>query len=125
MSNVTVTSGLDSRANLSNSMNTIGTFTFTTDAPIRLQGFGDGTAISWAQDTRIQKPIKDEIEDRFDVFSDDTYPYEDYYKYGEAGFLQGIKEAKFVYKTVAALSALDRLNLAQDIKRLPLRILMH
>ena len=104
-------------------MNKIGTFTFTTGEPIRLQGFSDGAAVSWAQDKGILKQIKDEIEDRLDVFSDDTYPYEDYYTYVEAGFLQGIREAESVneaavnwagLEAVAALSALDRLDLDQD-----------
>ena len=104
-------------------MNTIGTFTFTTGEPIRLQGFSDGAAVSWARGKGIQKQIKDAIESQFDVFSDDTYPYEDYYKYVEAGFLQGIREAESVndaavnwagFEAVAALSAVDRLDLDQD-----------
>ncbi len=75
-------------------MNAIGTFTFTTGEPIRLQGFSEGAAVSWAQDKDIQKQIRDEIEGQFDVFSDDTYSYEDYCTYVEAGFLQSIKEAE-------------------------------
>lgn len=123
ISDVTVTSAHDSRANLSNTMNKIGTFTFTTGKPVQLQGFSDGAAVSWARDQGIQKQIKDEIESQFDVFSDDTYPYEDFYKYVEAGFLQGIREAESVneasvnwtgLKAVAALSAADRLDLDQD-----------
>ena len=52
-----------------------------------------------------------------------TYPYEDYYKYVEAGFLKGIREAESVneaavnwagLEAVAALSAVDRLDLDQD-----------
>ncbi len=127
MSDLTVTCVHDSRANLSNTMNTIGTFTFTTGEPIRLQGFSHGAAVSWAQDKRIQQQIKDEIEDRLDVFSDDTYPYEDYYTYVEAGFLRGIREAESVNEAavnwagldaVASLSAVDRLDLDQDKKNI-------
>ncbi len=127
MSNVTVTRCLDSRGNYSNIMSKIGTFTFTTGEPIRLQGFSDGAAVSWARDQRIQKQIKDEIEGQFDVFSDDTYPYEDYYKYVETGFLQGIKDAESVneaavnwagLEAVAMLSAIDRLDLDQDKEKI-------
>ncbi len=117
MNDVTVTRVLDSRANLSTTMKTIGTFTFTTGEPIRLQAFSDGAAVSWPRDKGVQKQIKDEIINQFDVFSDDTNPYDDYYKYIEADFLQGIKDAESVneaavnwagLEAVAALSALDR-----------------
>ena len=123
ISDVTVTRAHDSRANLSNTMNKIGTCTFTTGKPLQLQGFSDGAAVSWARDEGIQKQIKDEIEGQFDVFSDDTYPYEDFYKYVEAGFLQGVREAESVneaavnwagLEAVAALSAVDRLDFNQD-----------
>ncbi len=123
MSDITATCGLDSRANDSNTMTAIGTFTYTTGEPLRLQGFSDGAAVSWARDKGIQEQIKEKIEDQFDVFSDDTYPYEDYYKYVEAGFLQGIKDAESVneaavnwagLEAVAALSALDRQDHDQD-----------
>lgn len=108
-------------------MNKIGTFTFRTGEPIQLQGFSDGSAVSWAQDKGIQKQIKDEIEDKLDVFSDETYPYENFYKYVEAGFLQGIREAESVnaaaanwagLEAVAALSALDRVDLDQDEEKI-------
>ncbi len=127
INDVTLISAHDSIGNFSNTMNTIGTFTFTTGEPIRLQGFSDGAAISWARDQGIQKQIKDEIEGQFDVFSDDTYPYEDFYKYVEAGFLQGIREAEFVneaavnwagLQAVAVLSAIDRLDLDQDEEKI-------
>ncbi len=127
MRHVTVTRVLDSRANLSTTMKTIGTFTFTTGEPIRLQGFSDGAAVSWARDKGIQQQIKDEIKNQFDVFSYDTYPYEDYYKNVETGFLQGIKDAESGneaavnwagLEAVAALSAVDRLDLDQDEEKI-------
>jgi hypothetical protein len=108
-------------------MSTGGTFTFTTGNPIQLQGFRDGAAASWPQDPDVQRRMKNEIEDMFDVFSGDAYPYEDYYKYVESGFLQGIIEAETVndaaanwagLKVVAELSAVYRLNLHQDVGKI-------
>ncbi len=104
-------------------MNTESTFTFTTEKPLKLQGFRDGAAVSWAQDPDVQRRMKNEIEDMFDVFSEDAYPDEDYYQYVESGFLHGITEAETVnddaenwagLKVVAGLSAVYRLDLGQD-----------
>jgi len=108
-------------------MSTGGTFTFTTGNPIQLQGFRDGAAVLWAQDQEVHRRMKSEIDNMFDVFSDGTYPYEDFYKYVETGFLQGITEAETVndaaanwagLKVVAALSASYRLDLDQDEGRI-------
>ena len=108
-------------------MHTIGTFTFTIGEPIRLQGFSDGAAVSWAQDKGIHKQLKNKIEEQFDVFSDETYPYDDYYQYVEEGFLQGITDAESVnqaaanwagLEAVAALSTLHRVDLDQDVTKI-------
>jgi hypothetical protein len=108
-------------------MSTNGTFTFTTGHPIQLEGFRHGAAVSWAQDKDVRKRIKDKIEDGFDVFSDGSYPYEDYYKYVEAGFLQGIIEAETVneaaanwagLEVVASLSAIYRLDCTQSEEKI-------
>ncbi len=108
-------------------MDTNGTFTFTIGDPIRLKGFSDGAAVPWSQEEGVQKQIKDEIEEMFDVFSDRTYPYDDYYKYVETGFLRGVAEAKTLneaaanwagLKVVAELSALYRLDLEQDVGKI-------
>ncbi len=104
-------------------MDTYGTCTFTIGDPIRLQGFPDGAAIPWSQDENVHERMKSEIEDMYDVFNDATYPYEDYYKYVEIGFVRGITEAHAVneaaanwagLKVVASLSALYRLDLDQN-----------
>ena len=104
-------------------MKTDGTFTFTVGDPIHLHGFADGAAVAWSQDQDTQKKIKNAIEEMFDVFSDNTYPYEDFYQPIERGFLQAIIVAKTVneaaanwagLKAVATLSAIYRLDLNQE-----------
>ena len=103
-----------------------GTFTFTIGHPIQLNGFKDGAAVSWAQDREVRQRIQDEVEGMFDVFCDGTYPYEDFYKYVECGFLKGVKEAETVnevaanwagLEVIASLSAPHRLDLEQDERK--------
>ncbi len=104
-------------------MSKYGSFTLTIGHPIQLQGFSDGAAVSWSQDEEALRQIKSEIEGLFDVFSDEVYPYEDFYQYVESGFIQGITEAQTMndasanwagLKVIALLSAPYRLDLDQD-----------
>lgn len=104
-------------------MDKYGTFTFTPGNPIQLMGFSDGAAVLWSQNQDIHRQMTSAIEDMIDVFCDGTYPYENYYKYVEAGFLRGMIESESLNETtanwaglkvVASLSALYRLDLDQD-----------
>ncbi len=104
-----------------------GTFTFSAGDPIKLMGFNEGAAVSWAQGQETHRQMTSAIEDMIDVFCDGTYPYENYYKYVESGFLRGILETESLndiaanwagLKVVASLSAEYRLDFDQDEKKI-------